>query len=114
MTQLQRRIEEALESRFGLGDIKGFVRREVRPEFQMEGASDLKLSNSSNNNTETNAQDSFEQETATVTANAVMQRMTNAEKRLVLSAYLASHIPKEEDIQHFLPERLSRGRRAPG
>merc|ERR1740138_99735 len=43
-----------------------------------------------------------------------MRQMTDAEKRLVLAAYLGSHIDKEDDVQLFTPAgRRKRQRRGP-
>jgi hypothetical protein len=90
--QLHARVEQAVECRLGLGNVSGFL----RPSEQVS------------------KQDMAEHEASKVAAKVAMQRLTNAEKRLVLSSYLASRIDKEDDVQFFLPGRAKRNKRSTG
>merc|ERR1712113_736330 len=48
------------------------------------------------------------QDGAAASSTAMIRGFTKAEKRLLLSAYLGSHIEKEDDKQLFLPEAVGR------
>merc|ERR1719453_2485804 len=50
-------------------------------------------------------------EAASVAAVITLKQMTRAEMRLILSAYLAGYIEKEDDVQLFMPELRRKGRR---
>jgi hypothetical protein len=50
-------------------------------------------------------------DTASVSALVTMRQMTKAEMRLILSAYLAGYVEKEDDLQLFMPGLKRRARR---
>eukprot|EP00928_Gymnodinium_smaydae_P008996 TRINITY_DN13321_c0_g1_i1.p1 TRINITY_DN13321_c0_g1~~TRINITY_DN13321_c0_g1_i1.p1 ORF type:complete len:772 (-),score=174.41 TRINITY_DN13321_c0_g1_i1:145-2460(-) len=79
MDELQRRVQKAIEARVGMGGAEG-----VCEQTDIEGA-------------------------ARGAAAAVAARqLTKAEKRLILAAYLAAYVQKEDDLQLFLPESQRR------
>jgi hypothetical protein len=82
---LQRRVQEAVDARIGLGNLGNIC----------ESTADTS-------------------ERSIQTANAVMRRMTRAEKRLVLSTYLASRIRRDDDQQLFLTGDKRRRRKGSG
>jgi len=82
---VQRRVQEAVDARLGLGNL----RKVGEP-----------------------ATDTIKR--PLVAARAIMRRMTRAEKRLILAAYLASRIHRDDDQQLFLTSDHRRRRRAPG
>lgn len=79
-----KRVQEALSRRLGLGSLSGILKS------------------------------SEEEGTELASARFAVQRMTKAEVRLLLAAYLGSRIDKEDDIQLFLPEGIKRRRRRAG
>lgn len=50
-------------------------------------------------------------DTSNVSAVVTLQQMTKAEMRLILAAYLAGYVEKEDDLQLFMPEVRRKGRR---
>lgn len=93
---LQGQVEEAVESRLGLGGLRGLCEGMAHG-----GGGGLGDSVSPLN-------------AALVAASITLQHMTEAEKRLVLSAYLASRIHKDDDIQLFMPQGTRRRLRRRG
>eukprot|EP00927_Polykrikos_kofoidii_P039357 TRINITY_DN3375_c0_g1_i1.p1 TRINITY_DN3375_c0_g1~~TRINITY_DN3375_c0_g1_i1.p1 ORF type:complete len:864 (-),score=134.85 TRINITY_DN3375_c0_g1_i1:118-2631(-) len=81
---LQSCVEQALESRSGLCGLSGFRDMASNEDGYMDPTY--------------------------AAAMAATRRMTQAEKRLIFSAYLATRIPKENDIRLFAP-RFQRGNR---
>jgi len=88
---LQRRVQQAVESRLGLFGLSG-----LQDEAASAGAGRF--------------DDAEPNEVAAATASA-MRLMTKAERRLVLAAYLASRISKDDDIQLFAPRHKQHRRR---
>jgi len=52
-------------------------------------------------------------DTASVSALVTLRQMTKAEMRLILAAYLAGHVEKEDDVQLFMPGVKRKCRRKP-
>lgn len=75
MAMLQRRVEQVVQQHIGLCDLNGLC------EFPSKAAGEMP---------------------EVVSAMAAMQRMTKAEKRLILSSYLGARIDPKEDMQLFM------------
>jgi len=80
----QRRILKAVEERCGIWDLKGLLKS-------------------------TDAGEGMDN--ATVSAMVMLQQMTKAEMRLILAAYLAGYVEKEDDVQLFMPGHKRKARR---
>jgi len=83
----QARVLRAVQQRLGICDLKGLLR-------QGDSAEGL--------------------DTASVSALVTLRQMTKAEMRLILAAYLAGYVEKEDDIQLFMPEVRRKMRRKGG
>lgn len=83
IADLQRNIEEAVQSRSGLCNMKKVL---------APGHS----------------------ETEDPAVSIFMKNLTETDKRLLLAAYLGSHVDKDKDAQLFLPQGRRRGRRGAG
>lgn len=77
----QARVLRAVQQRLGICDLKGLLR---------QGDTGEGL------------------DTASVSALVTLRQMTKAEMRLILAAYLAGYVEKEDDIQLFMPEVRSK------
>jgi hypothetical protein len=80
----QQQVSRAVQQRFGVCDLRGLLKKGAESEGM---------------------------DTATVAAIVTLRQMTKAQMRLILSAYLASYVEKEDDLQLFMPELRRKGRR---
>lgn len=80
----QERVQSCVQHRLGLCDISGLLNKKGQDQGM---------------------------EAASVAAVITTQQMTRAEMRLILSAYLAGYVEKEDDVQLFMPELRRKGRR---
>lgn len=94
LATLQRRIENSVQRRLGLCDLRGL---QAPSEAQNVG----------NVATTATMRRMANVEMATT---AAMRRMTNAEKRLIVAAYVAGYVDKEDDVQLFMP-KAQKGRK---
>lgn len=83
MTALQQMVEEAVQCRLGLCDLRGLL----------------------------GAGASVDATSATAAITLTMKSMSEVDKRIILAAYLAAHIDKDDDIQLFVAESRRRRRK---
>jgi len=90
----QKRVFKAVQQRLGVCDLSGLLK-------------------STDNSKQYIDKTGEGMDTASVSALVMLRQMTKAEMRLILAAYLAGYVEKEDDVQLFMPGAKRKARRKP-